>query len=70
MLSLTIKNKIAKEAGRAIEHLIELDLKPSDIMTEEAFENAITVVIALGGIYKCGATSFGNGRCELELICI
>ena len=30
-------------------HLIENDIKPLDIMTKEAFENAITVVIALGG---------------------
>ena len=43
------KKHDCKEAGTAIEHLIELDLKPSDIMTKEAFENAITAVIALGG---------------------
>ena len=35
--------------GVAIETLLEKDIKPSDIMTKEAFENAITVVIALGG---------------------
>ena len=35
--------------GRAIENLLEKDIKPSDIMTKKAFENAITVVIALGG---------------------
>ena len=35
--------------GSAIETLLEKDIKPSDIMTKEAFENAITVVIALGG---------------------
>ena len=35
--------------GRAIENLLEKDIKPSDIMSKEAFENAITVVIALGG---------------------
>ena len=35
--------------GSAIENLLEKDIKPSDIMTKEAFENAITVVIALGG---------------------
>ena len=37
------------EAGAAIMHLIEHDIKPSDIMTRSAFENAIKVVIALGG---------------------
>ena len=35
--------------GSAIENLLEKDIKPSDIMTKKAFENAITVVIALGG---------------------
>ena len=35
--------------GVAIETLLEKDIKPSDIMTKEAFENAITIVIALGG---------------------
>ena len=36
-------------AGAAIMTLIERDIKPSDIMTHAAFENAIKVVIALGG---------------------
>lgn len=36
-------------AGEAIMHLIQNDIKPSDIMTKAAFENAIKVVIALGG---------------------
>ena len=36
-------------AGRAIRLLLEKDIKPSDIMTRKAFENAITLVIVLGG---------------------
>ncbi len=36
-------------AGKAIKVLLELDLRPHDIMTAKAFENAITVVMALGG---------------------
>jgi dihydroxy-acid dehydratase len=36
-------------AGAAIQKLLELDLKPRDIMTRAAFENAMVVVIALGG---------------------
>ena len=36
-------------SGEAIMSLLEKDIKPSDIMTRQAFENAITVVIALGG---------------------
>jgi dihydroxy-acid dehydratase len=36
-------------AGKAIKILLEQDIKPSDIMTREAFENAITVIMILGG---------------------
>lgn len=36
-------------AAKAIRHLLEIDLKPRDIMTRAAFENAMVVVIALGG---------------------
>ncbi|HEV7332854.1 MAG TPA: dihydroxy-acid dehydratase [Flavisolibacter sp.] len=36
-------------AGKAIRHLLENDIKPKDIMTREAFENAITVIMVLGG---------------------
>jgi dihydroxy-acid dehydratase len=36
-------------AGKAIRLLLEKDIKPSDIMTREAFENAIVVIMALGG---------------------
>ncbi len=35
--------------GAAIRHLLEEDIKPLDILTRKAFENAITVVMALGG---------------------
>lgn len=37
------------DAGAAVLNLINLGIKPRDIMTKEAFENAITVLIALGG---------------------
>lgn len=43
------KRADCEAAGAAVLDLLERDLKPSDIMTREAFENAITVVIALGG---------------------
>ena len=45
------KNKIndCHKAGKAILELIKKDIKPKDIMTRKAFENAITVVIALSG---------------------
>ncbi len=36
-------------AGKAIKHLLENDIKPCDIMTRAAFENAMVLVTALGG---------------------
>ncbi|MDX1573372.1 MAG: dihydroxy-acid dehydratase [Methylophaga sp.] len=38
-----------RRAGAAVMFLLEQDIKPSDIMTKQAFENAITTLIALGG---------------------
>jgi len=43
------RENLAYDAGRKIIELLEKDLKPSDIMTEKAFMNAITVDMALGG---------------------
>ena len=37
------------DAGQAILNLMERDIKPRDIMTREAFENAMVIVMALGG---------------------
>ena len=39
----------ARAAGNAVVELIKRGIRPSDIMTKKAFENAITVIIALGG---------------------
>ena len=36
-------------SGAAVRHLLEIDLKPRDIMTRDAFENAMVLVTALGG---------------------
>ena len=43
------KKSDCRRAGKAVVNLIEKDIKPSDILTRAAFENAITVVNALGG---------------------
>ena len=40
--------RLAKEAGMKIMELVDKNIKPSDILTEEAFKNAITVDMALG----------------------
>ncbi|MBM3771390.1 MAG: dihydroxy-acid dehydratase [Acidimicrobiia bacterium] len=43
------KRDECREAGHAIYRMLERDLKPRDIMTREAFENALVVVTVLGG---------------------
>ncbi len=43
------KKEECKKVGAAIRNLLEKDIKPRDIMTRKAFENAITIVMALGG---------------------
>ena len=43
------KKKECLDAGKAILNLLEKDIKPSDIMTRKAFENAITIIMILGG---------------------
>ncbi|MEY2410249.1 MAG: dihydroxy-acid dehydratase [Verrucomicrobiota bacterium] len=43
------KEKDCERAGAAVLNLIQHGIRPRDIMTKEAFENAITLVIALGG---------------------
>jgi len=43
------KQQECADAGRYIRLLLEHDIKPRDIMTREAFENAITVIMVLGG---------------------
>jgi len=44
-----LKQRIARQSGERILELLQEDLKPSDIMTAKAFENAIAVDMALGG---------------------
>ena len=43
------RERLAKDAGRAIMSLVERDIKPRDILTRKAFENAVAVDLALGG---------------------
>jgi dihydroxy-acid dehydratase len=47
----TSKEKVEEchQVGAALMHLLENDIKPSDILTRKAFENAISLVVALGG---------------------
>jgi dihydroxy-acid dehydratase len=59
------RTELCRQSGRAALQLLERDLKPRDILTREAFENAITVAVATGGstnivlhlpaiAYECG----------------
>lgn len=43
------RRQLAKQAGHVIMELIKKDIKPRDILTMEAFENAITVDMGIGG---------------------
>jgi dihydroxy-acid dehydratase len=43
------KKQECLDAGKAIRNLMEQDIRPSDIMTRKAFENAVTIIMALGG---------------------
>lgn len=43
------KHKECLDAGKAIRRLLELDLKPRDILTKKSFENAIRLITVLGG---------------------
>ena len=41
--------EVAQNTGAVLHNLLEKDIKPRDIMTRDAFENAISVVLAMGG---------------------
>lgn len=41
--------RLAKDAGRAVMNIVEKDIRPRDILTIEAFKNAVAVDLALGG---------------------
>ncbi|HYX10070.1 MAG TPA: dihydroxy-acid dehydratase [Bacteroidales bacterium] len=43
------KQKESEQLGKAIHQLLKKDIRPRDIMTKQAFENAITLIMALGG---------------------
>jgi dihydroxy-acid dehydratase len=43
------KQQECKDAGAAIRLLLERDIKPRDIMTRKAFENAVSLIMVLGG---------------------
>src|SRR5260370_35365116 len=55
-------------SGKAIRVLLERDIKPRDIMTRAAFENAMVTVMALGGSTNAGRHLIAIARaCEVSL---
>lgn len=58
------------QAGKALKRLMELDIRPRDIMTKKAFENAIALIMVLGGmVFTIGLLSFvGSTNSVLHLI--
>ena len=43
------KSELSRQAGQALMRLLAEDVRPRDILTRQAFENAITVAVAMGG---------------------
>ncbi|GIS30695.1 MAG: hypothetical protein Ct9H90mP2_10780 [Dehalococcoidia bacterium] len=43
------KKDSSMEAGKAVMNLVRENIRPSDILTKKAFENAVTLVVAMGG---------------------
>ena len=65
------KKDDSRAAGAAVVNMIKKGIKPRDIMTKKAFENAITVVIALGGstnavLHLLGIASAANVKLTLD----
>jgi dihydroxy-acid dehydratase len=63
----TARDRFATDAGTAVMSLLEKDIRPRDVMTREAFENAVSIVAATGGstnaalhlpalAHECGVT--------------
>ena len=52
--------RLAKHAGMKVMELLEKNIRPRDILTEKAFENALTVDMALGMQHKQYASFTSN----------
>jgi dihydroxy-acid dehydratase len=60
--------QLAEESGRRIVEMIGEDLRPSKILTREAFENAVTLLMALGGSTNAVVHLLAlAGRCDVPL---
>ena len=57
------KTRDCEDAGSAVLNLLKKNIRPRDIMTKKAFENAMTVVIALGGSTNAVMHLIGMAHC-------
>jgi len=57
------KTRDCEDAGAAVLNLLKKNIRPRDIMTKKAFENAMTVVIALGGSTNAVMHLIGMAHC-------
>src|SRR5678816_4687071 len=67
------KGDECQRAGAAIRVLLERDLKPRDILTSKAFENALTMIMAVGGstnavLHLLAIAKAAGVKLELSLI--
>lgn len=72
------KRQECLRVGAAMRRLLELDLKPRDILTKEAFENAIVLINVLGGstnavlhllaIARCGDVDLEIDDCKSDAL--
>ena len=54
------RTELCRWAGSRLMRLVEDDIRPRDILTRQAFENAIAVVVAIGGSTNARAAPAGH----------
>ena len=61
------KQEECLEAGKYLKVLLEKDIKPSDIMTRKAFENALRMIVILGGSTNAVLHFIAMAKCGVPL---
>ncbi len=68
-----LRDELYKEAAKAVIELVKQDIKPSDILTPEAFENAFALDMAMGGstntvLHTLAVANEAGGQFELQVL--
>ena len=68
-----LRDDLYKEAAKAVLQLVKQDIKPSDILTREAFENAFALDMAMGGstntvLHTLAVANEAGGQFELQVL--